>query len=86
MRLAVPPWPGLAIRSRQTGDEITLSNGHRRSLKKLFIDRKIPKALRDSFPVAADGDGVIFAAPFGPNPAHPRYRDIQIIETRERME
>ena len=83
VRLAVPPWPGLVIRSRQTGDEITLSNGHRRSLKKLFIDRKIPKALRDSFPVAADGDGVIFAAPFGPNLSHPRSREIQITDIRE---
>lgn len=82
--LSVPPWSGLVIRSRQTGDVITLPNGHSRSLKKLFIDQKIPRALREGFPVAADGDGVIFAAPFGPNPSHPHYKDIQIIDTRER--
>lgn len=85
VHLSVPPWPGLVIRPRRTGDETRLPGGHTRSLKKLFIDRKIPRRLRDSFPVAADPDGVIFAAPFGPNLAHPHYKDIQITQTEEDM-
>lgn len=84
--LKTRPWPGLVVRPRQTGDVITLPNGHSRSLKKLFIDQKIPRFLRETFPLAADGDGVIFAAPFGPNLTHPHCRDIQIIETRETVE
>jgi tRNA(Ile)-lysidine synthase len=50
------------IRSRRAGDEIRLSGGTK-SLKKLFIDRKIPADLRAGIPVIADGDTV--AAVYG---------------------
>ena len=46
------------IRSRQSGDTIRLGGGTR-SLKKLFIDRKIPAARRDSIPVVCDEAGII---------------------------
>ncbi len=48
----------LTLRSRQSGDEMRLSGGTK-SLKKLFIDRKIPAALRQSVPVVADEKGVV---------------------------
>ena len=48
----------VVIRSRRPGDEITLSGGTK-TLKKLFIDRKIPKHLRSAVPVIADGEGVL---------------------------
>lgn len=67
-----PPWPGLVVRARQTGDELTLPGGRRRSLKKLLIDKKVPRWDRDILPVAADGGGVIAVAGLGPNTAHPR--------------
>ncbi len=46
------------IRCRQAGDSIRLSGGTR-SLKKLFIDRKIPAAYRSSIPVVCDDLGII---------------------------
>ena len=52
--------PPLALRPRQTGDEITLPRrGGTKSLKKLFIDRKIPAHLRPLVPVLCDDAGVL---------------------------
>lgn len=56
----------ITIRPRQAGDEITLSGGTK-SLKKLFIDRKIPAHERPLIPVAADGRGVIGICGIGAN-------------------
>lgn len=47
----------LVVRSRKSGDSINLR--HTKSLKKLMIDKKIPKDIRDSIPVIADDTGVI---------------------------
>ena len=52
------PRGAMVIRSRKPGDEITLSGGTK-SLKKLFIDRKIPKHLRPAVPVIADAEGIL---------------------------
>lgn len=79
--LSAPPWPGLVVRSRRTGDEITLPNGHRRNLKRLFIDKKIPRLERDMIPVVADGEGILAVAGLGPNPGHPHSHEVQIIST-----
>lgn len=49
---------GVTIRCRQPGDTICLSGGTK-SLKKLFIDRKIPAARRNRIPVIVDEQGVI---------------------------
>lgn len=81
-----PPWPGLTVRPRQTGDAVTLPNGHTRSLKKLFIDRKIPRVDRDTIPIAADGDGVIAVAGLVTNSAHPRAGRITFIKIAEKEE
>ena len=54
----VLPEGTLVLRFRQTGDSIRLSGGSR-SLKKLFIDRKIPAASRDRIPVIADDLGLV---------------------------
>ncbi len=48
----------LTVRPRRTGDAIRLG-GMSRSLKKLLIDRKIPRARRALLPVLADEGGVI---------------------------
>ena len=81
-----PPWPGLTVRPRQTGDAVKLPNGHTRSLKKLFIDRKVPRLERDSVPVAGDGDGVIAVAGLVENSAHPRAGRITFIKITEKEE
>ena len=54
------------IRSRLPGDEIRLPGGTK-SLKKLMIDRKIPKHLRAAVPVAADEQGVLGVYSIGTN-------------------
>ncbi len=47
----------LTVRSRKSGDSIRL-NGGTKSLKKLFIDKKIPASEREFLPVIADEAGV----------------------------
>lgn len=54
------------LRSRQEGDSIRLSGGTK-TLKKLFIDRKIPMAHRDAVPVLADAKGVVGVYGIGVN-------------------
>ena len=54
------------LRSRYSGDEMVLSGG-RKSLKKLFIDRKIPASQRLQIPVIADDRGVLGVYGIGVN-------------------
>ncbi len=50
----------ITIRPRKTGDEIRTSRkAARKSLKKLFIERKIPAARRQLVPIIADDKGVL---------------------------
>lgn len=58
------PQGKIVLRSRRSGDEIRLSGGTK-SLKKLFIDRKIPASRRWAVPVLADDRGVLAVWPFG---------------------
>ncbi|MCD7946832.1 MAG: tRNA lysidine(34) synthetase TilS [Oscillospiraceae bacterium] len=53
------------LRPRQTGDAITLPNRPRKTLKKLMIDEKVPRYLRESIPVLADENSVLALAGFG---------------------
>jgi tRNA(Ile)-lysidine synthase len=54
----VLPEGEIILRSRIAGDEIRLSGG-KKSLKKVFIDRKIPALQRSLIPVLADDRGVL---------------------------
>ena len=56
----------VVLRSRQTGDAIRLNIGTQ-TLKKLFVDRKIPAAMRESVPVFADDGGVLAVGGIGAN-------------------
>ena len=62
----VLPQGELILRSRESGDSIRLSGGTK-SLKKLFIDRKIPASCRNGIPVITDGAGVLGVYSIGPN-------------------
>ena len=46
------------MRSRTAGDALKRSGGTK-SVKKLFIDRKIPAHQRDQIPVLADDAGIL---------------------------
>ncbi len=54
----VHPEGTMRLRQRQSGDTIRLSGGSK-SLKKLFIDRKIPAAQRSQIPVLCDDSGIL---------------------------
>ena len=54
----------IRVRSRRSGDSLRLSGGTK-SLKKRFIDQKIPAQLRDLLPVLADDRGILAVASLG---------------------
>lgn len=54
----VCPVGALTVRSRRNGDTMRLPGGTR-SLKKMYIDRKIPASQRAAVPVLADDRGVL---------------------------
>lgn len=56
----------IRIRSRSSGDMLRLPGGSR-SLKKLFIDRKIPAHRRNLIPVVTDDAGILGVAGLGPD-------------------
>lgn len=62
----VQPEGNIVVRSRAAGDTITL-NGGTKTLKKLFIDRKIPAAHRGRIPIIADDRGVLGVCGIGAN-------------------
>jgi tRNA(Ile)-lysidine synthase len=57
---------GLCLRPRSAGDHMRLPGGTK-SLKKLYIDRKIPASERPRIPVLADADGVLGVPGLGVN-------------------
>ena len=56
----------VVLRCRQSGDRIALPGGTK-SIKKLFIDRKIPASQRAQIPLVADGAGVLGIGGIGVN-------------------
>lgn len=64
--IVVKPEGHLILRHRYSGDEMRLTGGTK-SLKKLYIDRKIPAAARLQIPVIADDRGVIAVYGIGVN-------------------
>ena len=60
---AVFPVGEMTVRSRESGDSIRLSGGSK-TLKKLFIDRKIPADRRAFIPVVVDSLGVLAVGGF----------------------
>lgn len=60
---------GAIVRPRKTGDTLRLPGRREKSLKKWFIDEKIPRRLRDTLPVLANRHGVIAAALLGADAA-----------------
>ena len=62
----VCPVGEIKLRSRRSGDSIRLSGGSK-SLKKLFIDRKIPAAQRQQIPVVCDDIGILGVYTIGSN-------------------
>ena len=53
------------IRPRKEGDEIKLPKRRTKSIKKLFVDEKLPRPERDKVPVIADDEKVFAVFGFG---------------------
>ena len=66
LSFAFTPKGKMVLRSRKSGDTIRLLCGTK-SLKKLFIDEKIPAEQRDVVPVLADEEGVLAVIGIGGN-------------------
>ncbi len=62
----VIPQGSISLRSRQSGDSIRLSGGSK-SLKKLYIDHKIPASQRSAIPVVRDEAGILGVYSIGVN-------------------
>lgn len=53
----------LRVRKRQVGDRMMpLGMAQMKKVKNIFIDRKIPRSLRDSIPVFCDGEKIVWLA------------------------
>ncbi len=56
----------LLLRGRATGDLLALPRRRTKRIKKWMIEEKIPRRDRDSLPILATGNTVVFAAGLGP--------------------
>lgn len=65
-RFTVQPMGNMYLRSRKPGDYMRVSGGTK-SLKKLFIDKKIPAMQRNSIPVICDDCGILGVMGIGPD-------------------
>jgi tRNA(Ile)-lysidine synthetase-like protein len=61
-RVTFGPWriesarDGLVVRTRRPGDRLA---GRRKKVQDLFVDAKVPRAARDTWPIVASGDEVV---------------------------
>lgn len=61
----------ITVRPREAGDEVALPRRDNKSVKKLFIDSKVPRRDRGRVPLLADGDRrVLYVGGFGPDAPH----------------
>ena len=50
----------LKVRGRRNGEEMSyFSSGNKKKLKDIFINEKIPRTLRDSWPIIYDSEGIL---------------------------
>lgn len=60
----------LMLRSRQVGDRLQIADGHSKTVKKLMIEKKIPRQERDLLPVLTDGRDVLAVGGLGVSRLH----------------
>ncbi len=58
----------LWVRPRRSGDRMSVDGIHSKTLKKLFIERKLPRAERERTAVLTDGEKVLAVAGIGADP------------------
>ena len=56
----------LFVRTRRDGDRLALLGGSKRKLSDILIDKKVPRALRDSVPLIVMGEEILWAVGAAP--------------------
>lgn len=80
----------LTLRTRKSGDFIHIDReGHKKTLKKFFVDEKIPLSIRDSIPLLAMDNRILWVVGYRTNPifeATPDSKKIFVLElTKEEV-
>ena len=74
------------VRPRRTGDRICLDRRQgSKSLKKLFIEKKIPADRRESIPVLADKEKVLAVVSLGQSTEYAAKKDADCVVAVKRM-
>jgi tRNA(Ile)-lysidine synthetase-like protein len=84
----VSPLGQMVVRSRRSGDSLTTKGGTK-TLKKRFIDRKLPQWERPAVPVIADEQGILAVYGFGPDEnrrSGPEYVRIEFVPISQEAE
>ena len=68
LKYDIVPQGKLSLRPRSVGDRLQMPDGHSKSLKKLMIEKKIPKDRRDHLPVFLAEDRIAAVAGLGCDP------------------
>lgn len=70
----------LVLRSRKVGDVIHIhKDGRKKTIKKFFIDEKIPSSQRDLIPLLADGNIALWIVGYRTNPTYEVFEDTQVV-------
>ena len=56
---------GLVLRQRRTGDFMVIGGGHRKALRRILMDDKVPQAERESLNMLTDGSHVLWVPDIG---------------------
>ena len=72
----------LVMRTRREGDYITVTaDGKRQTLKKFFINQKVPAGKRDEIPLIADGNEIVWIVGYRQNKAYQiTERTVKIVQ------
>ena len=70
------------MRTRREGDYITATaDGKRQTLKKFFINQKVPAGKRDEIPLIADGNEIVWIVGYRQNKAYQiTERTVKIVQ------
>ena len=82
---SVSPVGEITVRCRKSGDTIRRPGGSK-SLKKLFIDRKIPASGRQQIPVVCDAEGILGVYSIGKNLDHSENEKNTVMIRFEKIE
>ena len=61
--------PDIILRTRRTGDRLKLPGRPRKTIKKWWVEEKLPAHLRPSLPLLTRGETIAAAAGLGPEEA-----------------